>query len=249
MHPFLHISEHLQVPVYLLLISLSYCVCLFWLGPRAKKIGVSPTKALDLSFVIMVSGFIGARLLHIIYEEPQYYLDKPFEVFKFWKGGFVFYGGFLGTLFGGYLFVRLKKLSFMAWADFFAPMGALGYAIGRLGCFFNGCCYGQICELPWAVQFPGLSPLGIARHPTQLYAVAWEVLTLLLLLNLEKMQKLKTGQLFSVWIFLHSIGRLLMEQFRDDPRGDLLFSVSISSWISLALFSFSIILFKKSSSA
>ncbi len=239
MFPLIHISDELKLPTYLVLCSLAYCLCLFWLVPRAKKLNYNITTALDLSLVIMVTGFLGARLLHIIYEEPQYYLDHPSQIYKFWQGGFVFYGGLIGVLFGCYLFLKLKKESFLKWADFFAPMAPLGYAVGRLGCFFKGCCYGKICDLPWAVHFPHILPHGLSRHPTQLYVVLWEVILLFLILKLEKTKTLKRGGLLFFWLLLHSSGRIFMEFMRDDPRGDMIMGLSVSTWISFLLILFS----------
>lgn len=235
MFPHIHLTDSLNLPTYLLLCSFAYCVCLIWLVPRSKKLNVNRNTALDISLVIMVSGFIGARLLHVIYEEPKYYLNDPMQVFQFWRGGFVFYGGLIGSLIGCYIYVKIKNLSFLKWGDFFAPMIPLGYAIGRLGCFFNGCCYGGVCDLPWAVNFPNILPLGIGRHPTQLYVVIWELLLLIGLLNIEKFKKLKTGNLLFIWLFFHSIGRIGMEYLRDDPRGDTILNLSISTWISFVL--------------
>ncbi len=247
MLPHLHITDGLSLPIYLLLCSLAYCICLLWLVPRAKKLNVNRNIALDISLVIMVSGFLGARLLHVFYEEPHYYLNDPIQVFKFWHGGFVFYGGLIGTLVGCFIYIKIKKLSFLQWADFFTPMAPLGYAIGRLACFLNGCCYGKICDLPWAVNFPNVLPSGITRHPTQLYIVFWEIILLITLLNIEKLKKFKSGSLLFIWLFLHSIGRIFMEFMRDDPRGDMILNLSISTWISFGfiLLSSWFLLFKK----
>ena len=131
-------------------------------------------------------------------------------------------------------------------------MLALGYGLGRLGCFLNGCCFGKLCELPWAVEFhyPGL-PANL-RHPTQLYATAWELGALVVLLLLEKysdkvQQKvLRTqGALFFTWLALHAVGRLIMEQFRDDYRGAEPLGQSVATWWALAMLLLSLLFFIK----
>lgn len=129
----------------------------------------------------------------------------------------------------------------MEWLDFAClPMG-LSYAIGRVGCFMNGCCYGKICLLPWGVQFAAHERWGMAvlpRHPTQAYAAGFEILSVALLATLESSKPLwlrRSGRLFLLWILLHSVNRVIMEHWRDDYRGALLARLSLATWISLAL--------------
>src|SRR5690606_9254272 len=102
---------------------------------------------------VMIGGFVGARLFHVFYEAWDVYRDNPWLIVQFWRGGFVFYGGFAGALVAAWMTLRLKKESFLEWANFFAPVIAVTYAIGRIGCFLNGCCYGDYCQWPWAVEF------------------------------------------------------------------------------------------------
>ena len=143
-------------------------------------------------------------------------------------GGFVWYGGAIVGGIVSMLFVRFKKWPLGPWLDLFAPIIALGYAIGRFACFLTGCCYGAVCVLADGTGF---------RHPTQLYATAWEAVALAILLWLEK-QKLRnwpSGRIFSTWLIMHSIGRIVMESFRDDPRGPTPLGLSLATWISLGL--------------
>lgn len=213
----------------------------------------------------MISALIGSRGFHVFYESFDYYRQKPWDVLKVWQGGFVFYGGLIGALVGLIAVTKIKKASFWSWADFFAPVVSLGYALGRLGCFLGGCCYGRECELPWAVEFthPGM-PTGL-RHPTQLYATALESLVFVFLLWLERKQRqhrqhrdqepglgsapyralnsyLQTpGALFLSWLILHGIGRIIMEVFRDDYRGAMPMGISVSAWIAATMVSVSVL--------
>ena len=173
----------------------------------------------------MFFGLIGARLIHILYEEPSYYSERPMAAFEFWNGGFVFYGGFLGAVAGGYIFLKLKKVASIAQVfDLAAPVASFGYGFGRLACLWAGCCYGKDCELPWAIQ---------GRHPTQLYSTLWELGVWMILIGIEPKVK-RPGQFFAIWLALHSVGRFLIEFYRDDFRGPVAI-FSISGWISLAL--------------
>jgi len=174
----------------------------------------------------MVSGFWGARLFHVFYEQWPFYNEYPSEIFKFWKGGFVYFGGFFSAGFFAFIYLLFKKQNFLNWANFMTPLLSASYSLGRVGCFFEGCCYGRFCSLPWAID---------GRHPTQLYMVFSEFFILGFLLFIEKQKKILHGILFFMWIFLHSIFRFVFELFREDDRGNFFLGLSISQWISLGL--------------
>lgn len=234
MYPFLKITPAFYVPTYYLVLCLAVCVGLFWVARRAENQDLNRRLTLDLSLLMMGAGFIGGRLFHVLYEEPGYYRDHPDQIFAFWNGGFVFYGGALLAGFCALLFTWKKEPAYLArYADLFAPVIAMIYALGRMACLFAGCCYGRTCELPWAVA---------GRHPTQIYASLWEAGALFILLGLEKRQQ-RPGLIFSAWMVLHGLGRLFMEAFRDDFRGPT-FALSISSWISLAVLGAGLILIR-----
>lgn len=224
MYPFIHLPQGYSVPIYYLVLSLDTCIALAWLRLRAQKSGLDLKLVWDAALIAMISAFVGARLFHVFYENPEIYLQNPWAVLYFWNGGFVFYGGALLVALSGWLFLRTRAREPLAYFDLFTPIASLGYMIGRWGCFLAGCCYGRYCDLPWAVE---------GRHPTQLYASFWEFGVLLILLGLEK-KKQPTGRVFFLWIVLHGVGRILMEAFRDDFRG-MEPGLSISTWISIVL--------------
>lgn len=216
----------LQLPTYFVVISALITGVVFWINQRSYKKQYSGSTAFDLFFAVMISGFLGARLFHVVFEEWNYYRQDPVQILMFWQGGFVFYGGLIFGVLGGWLALQWKKQSFPLWLDFFTPLVSLGYAGGRVACFLTGCCYGKICDLPWAYQF---------RHPTQLYAVVLELVILFFILRKENSQNLnnKPGHLFALWLLLHSASRIVMEIFRDDPRGPQWGSISVSLALSI----------------
>jgi phosphatidylglycerol:prolipoprotein diacylglycerol transferase len=111
--------------------------------------------------------------------------------------------------------------------DIMAPSLALGQALGRMGCFFAGCCYGKTCDLPWAVTFTRpdtLAPIGIPIHPTQLYSALSNFIIFLFLFSFRKKKKFE-GQLFWSYVFLYGVTRSIIEIFRGDFRGELVFNV------------------------
>ncbi len=196
---------------------------------------------MDLFFVVTLSGAVGARLLHVFFEEPQYYIDNPLRIFSFWQGGFVYYGGLIFGFIGGWLCLLWKKQSFPHWLDFFTPIVSLSYTTGRIACFLTGCCYGRLCDLPWAIN---------GRHPTQLYAVVLELLLFVGILKFEKHSWIKAvaGRLFATWLAIHSINRIIIELFRGDPRGPALGAFSLSSLLSLIFIALSLYYLKTSHS-
>lgn len=243
MHPYIQLGP-ITIPSYYLVISLAVCVCLFWLHLRLKQSDLSRETALDLSLVLMIASFVGSRLFHVFYENPEYYSQDPWRVLYFWDGGFVFYGGALLAGFSAWLFLKWKDPSRLKeYFDFFAPVVALSYALGRMGCVLAGCCYGRTCELPWSLN---------GRHPTALYASAWEFGVILILLGLQTVPPAERkwrvfrshGSVFYLWMILHGCGRLVMESFRDDFRGPSL-GLSISSWISLGVILTGLVLLMK----
>lgn len=235
MHPLTHITNNVEIPTFYLINSLIAILCLFWISARAEKQKLSRKVCLDLSLIIMISGFIGARAMHVLYENFYYYAEHPLRIFYFWEGGFVFYGGaILATMVGViYLYSKVNDLT-LVYLDLFSPVLSLSYALGRLACLMGGCCYGRYCDLPWAIQ---------GRHPAQAYASIWEFGVCLILLKLESLPKnffkrfavSSPGNRFYFWLILHSLGRLVMESYRDDFRGPNYLGLSISSWISIFL--------------
>jgi phosphatidylglycerol:prolipoprotein diacylglycerol transferase len=244
--PLLHLADGYELQTYFLVVSLALCVCVLFLVRRTEARGLTRNLALDISMILMIFGMLGARLFHVAFEEPRYYLEEPMRVFQLWRGGFVWYGGALLGALASVLYVRHKKLPLGTWLDLFAPVAALGYALGRVACFLTGCCFGSVCVLGSGLRF---------RHPTQLYAILWELAALWLLLILERargrvMPALKiplsiwqpfnrwlkpSGRLFALWLVLHGLGRILMEAFRADPRGPEPLGFSIATWISMLL--------------
>lgn len=234
MYPLIPITKSVALPTYYFILSLTVCLGLVWLTRRAQRLHLSRKISLDLSLIVMMSGFLGGRLFHIFYEDFSYYREDPWRALQIWNGGFVFYGGALlaGCLSLIYLYLTDKK-HLKNYLDLFAPVLSLSYMLGRFACLFAGCCYGRYCELPWSIA---------GRHPTQAYAAIWELGVLLILLGIEKTTPKthqinsfkKNGALFFLWMILHGAGRLLMEAYREDFRGPS-FGLSISSWISLVI--------------
>lgn len=244
MHPWIEIFGE-KIPTYLLWISLTYCFGLIYLYKRGQNKGFSKNILLDSALVIMIAGFVGARLFHVFYEEASYYLEDPLRVFYVWQGGFVYFGGALSAYISLKIWARNRPFDFEQLLDIYAPVIILGYGIGRFACLMAGCCHGGACELPWAIVYPtGVeAPAGIPLHPTPIYASLWAFANFVFLLFLEKKYSprnnrknyLPEGMLFYIAVLTHCLGRILMEYFRADHRGAMPLGLSVSSVISLIL--------------
>ncbi|MGW8257837.1 MAG: prolipoprotein diacylglyceryl transferase family protein, partial [Thermoguttaceae bacterium] len=140
-------------------------LCAVWLATwRAKRVGLNPELIYSLALWMLIPGIILARSFYVIqYWSTQYWpvyqgMALFAAVINIAQGGMVVYGAFLGGTLGMLAFARREKLPLLALADLVAPSLVLGLAIGRIGCLMTGCCYGGVCDLPWAITFPRSSP-------------------------------------------------------------------------------------------
>src|SRR3954466_13891685 len=129
---------------------------------RARQGGLDPEIILSLAIWLVVCGVVGARLFYVIeYWDESFAGRGPRETFleiiNVPEGGLVIYGGLVGAAVGFTVFILKHRLPFLAMADLIAPSMAIGLALGRVGCFLNGCCYGGQTDLPWHVTFPKFS--------------------------------------------------------------------------------------------
>lgn len=245
MYPVLVRLGPLTIHTYGFLIATAFLVALWLAAGQARKIGLTYDKVTDQAFYTLVAGLAGSRLFYVA-TNWSYYAANPLDIVKIWEGGLVFYGGVLMALPVAVYMAKKDALPLWDAADIWAPSIALGHAIGRLGCFCAGCCYGKPAGgLPWAVVFndPGtLAVKGVPLHPVQIYESAAEVLNFMILVALRRRQSFR-GQLFWVYILNYSIIRAVAEVFRgDEIRGFISGDVSISQGISIVMFLLSLVM-------
>jgi len=241
MFPILIEFGFFKIFTYGLLVATGFLVAILLASSRAEKEGLDSQKVLDLCFYVMVSALLGARLLYVIVEY-RYFLDSPLEIFMFWKGGLVFYGGLILGVLISLWYLKRNQMPMWKTADLLAPSIALGQLIGRWGCFFAGCCYGKKTDVAWGVTFTdprSLAPLEISLHPTQVYLSLNAVFIFIFLMWLSK-RKVFDGQILWSYGILYSVGRFLIEYFRGDDRGFPVEQVlSTSQFVGVFIFSFS----------
>ncbi|MCE3009114.1 MAG: prolipoprotein diacylglyceryl transferase [Proteobacteria bacterium] len=220
--------------LYFLILSLLYSGLLLIAYKKAKRLHLNLKITLDLALVLMISGFIGARLFHVLYEQPTMYFEEPLRILMFWQGGFIFFGGFIAAVIAGAIYLRTQEQPFRFWADFYADITALGAGLGRLSCSVAGCCYGKPTSF-----------LGLGIHPTQMYSLAWDtsLAAILFLLARKPAFELGRGKLFGAFLIFHGMGRMLIDPLRADFRGAFLLGASVSFWIALSLVFLGFVLF------
>ena len=227
-----------------------YAICIIigiviavWLGDKRFK-----AYALEGQFVVadvaiwaVPMGIIGGRLYHVI-SSPGNYFGKngnPFDVIKIWQGGLGIWGAIsVGSVAAYFAYKREQSKkdlpSFGHFMDALAPGVLLAQAIGRVGNWFNGELYGRPTELLWSLEIPrNLRPLNYITfetfHPTFLYELVWCTFVAVGLILFGK--KLVPGQVFSAYVALYSIGRLIIETIRID-QANTIGGVRVNVWVS-----------------
>jgi phosphatidylglycerol:prolipoprotein diacylglycerol transferase len=174
-HPEIVNIGPLHLRSYGLMMALAFLVATWMLARAARKRGIDPDAMISLGMVALVSGVAGGRLMYVL-GHPHEFQGKWHEALYLWQGGLTLWGGFLLAVPASLWYLHKKRLPVWTVADLGAVPLAIGAAIGRLGCFLNGCCYGVPATVPWAVRFPEKSlPAAqfgdAALHPSQLYNV------------------------------------------------------------------------------
>lgn len=204
MRPILIQIGELGIPAYGLMLAISFLFAILFVKKAARRFNVSPVIIENLAFYLMFGVVIGGRVLYVMFHWHQYENDI-LGIIRFWEGGMMFFGGFLGGLLAGVLYLKKEKVSISLISDIIAPAIALGQFFTRIGCFLNGCCFGKPSTVPWAVQFPdecvaGASAVGeLPLHPTQLYSSFFGLALFFFLWNrLSKAHK--TGTVFALYL-------------------------------------------------
>ena len=214
------------------MMALAFLAGLWTASRRGLHEGIAPETVLDLGPWLIIGGILGGRTLYVITFWHEQFAGKPFyEVFMVQKGGLVFYGGLIGSSLAYILYARLKKIALWKGADVLAPSIALGYFFGRIGCLMNGCCYGRVCDLPWAIHFPpghDTYPNGV--HPTEIYESLLNLGLYAALAWLYRHKKFD-GQVFSAYLVCYALLRSFVEMFRGDYPA---YQRHLSGWLTPA---------------
>ncbi len=229
MHPILLKIGGLTIYSWGFFVALAFFIGILYCMSQSEKHNIPKEMILDGAIYVLIFSIIGSRVFYVIgfWHEYRYNILKIFAV---WEGGLVFYGGIIFAFIALYFWSRINKVNLLNLLDLISPSVAIGYSIGRIGCFLNGCCYGTACNLPFAVHFPGIE--GFV-HPTQIYSSIAGLLIFVVLIFVREHKKFD-GQVFVVGLILYSVYRFINEFFRHNVLHWAFFSPS--QWISLLLF-------------
>lgn len=171
---------------------------------------------------LVVGMLLGARTMYAIAYEPDHYVRDPLEFFRIWHGGLSFHGAIIGMAAACLLFARVHRVPFWQLTDTLALAGTPGLFFGRLGNFINGELYGRPTHVPWAMVFPA-DPLGLPRHPSQLYEALAEGLLLFVVLRALERRSVasgwyRPGLLAGAFLVGYGVIRFLLEFTRQPDR-------------------------------
>jgi phosphatidylglycerol---prolipoprotein diacylglyceryl transferase len=226
-YPRLFQIGHFSLPTYGLLVAIGVLLGLLLSVRNSQRLGINPEDTWNLGIVVVLAGILGAKILLIV-NDWSFYTRNPGEIFSMntLRSGGVFSGGLLAGLAAAAWYIAGHKMRPLRTCDAFAPGLAIGHAIGRLGCFAAGCCYGKETHAAWGVVFTNPlanawanTPLNVRLEPTQLIEAVVEFLNFLLLSWLIT-RKHADGQIFGTYLILYGIARFFIEFLRgDDGRG------------------------------
>ena len=206
---------------------------------EAKRLGYDPEYIIDLALWCVPAAVIGARLYYVIFEW-SYYKGDIMKIINIREGGLAIHGALIAAVITGYVFTRVKKISFWNTADIAAPSIILGQAIGRWGNFVNQEAHGEPTDLPWGIMVD-----GVKVHPTFLYESLWNICVFIFLLIYRRKKKAE-GEVFLLYGILYSVGRFWIEGLRTDS---LMFmgmrQAQIISVVIIAVFTSMIVYLRK----
>ncbi len=206
----------------------------------AKRKGINPDELYNLTFIAIIGGFMCAKILYCIVEWKTF-IDEPLKTLG--SDGFVVYGGIIGgTLLCG-LYCRFKKLSFLKYFDVVLPSVAIAQGFGRIGCFLAGCCYGRETDSFVGITFKNsnYAPNNVSLIPTQLFSSAGCFLMAAVLFFYARKKRID-GRTGALYLIFYSIGRSVIEIFRNDFRGEI-GVLSTSQFISIFILLSGIVMF------
>lgn len=192
---------------------------------RAKNRGLSEDMVYGILFIGVIFGYLGSKITYVLVNW-KYFIEDPKMFFS--QSGWVVIGGLLGGILATYVYCKIKKQSFLEYFDLCVPSIAIAQGFGRIGCFMAGCCYGKETDSFLGIAFHNsmYAPNDVKLIPTQLISSLGDFLNMAFLLILAQKTK-KKGVVAGAYMITYSIGRYIVEIFRDDLRGSIgVFSTS-----------------------
>ncbi len=242
MFPKLISFDSFYLPTYGLFVAGGFLLGLWVAQKLAARRALNVELVGNLAIYCALVGLAGAKLMMFLLN-INYYLSSPGDLFSLdtLLSAGVYHGGFLAAFGFAWLYIRKQGLPWLKTADVLAPGVAAGHAVGRLGCFAAGCCWGDRCDRPWAVTFTNPDahvitgvPLNIPLHPTQIYEAALTALVAIFLWRHSQTEK-PAGRILGLYLVLYSAVRIFTEWFREHDQAPPLAGLTWTQWIAAAL--------------
>jgi len=232
MHPILFKLGPLTIYTYGFMMATAFITCYYILIYEFKRLQAPPDFASNVVFWAAIGGIVGAKILYLV-ENLAYVIDDPIGMI-FSGAGLVFHGGLIGGSLAVIALIKYHHLPLRTYGDRIGPVLLIGQGIGRIGCFFAGCCHGKMCDLPWAMTFPHASPSApYPVHPTQLYETLINFVLFFLLVKVIRPRLKIRGVTLAIYLILAGCERFLLEFLRVNPKVAL--GLSSAQYTSLVM--------------
>jgi len=237
-------EQHLFLPTYGFLFALGVVVAWIWFMRRAKGMGLPEDRLFNLTFYSVLAGILGAKLLLIVVDWRTY-VANPVEILGTLRSAGVLMGGVLAGALTFVYYCRRFDLPLWTLADAISAPLVLAQAMGRLGCFSAGCCWGIPLDAsnPLAITFTDAQaraqtgvPLDVALFPSQLAEMSYDLMLVVLLSFFWRRGLKPAGTVFWTYVLLYSLGRGTIEFWRGDTHRGVYFGdlISTSQLIAVA---------------
>jgi phosphatidylglycerol:prolipoprotein diacylglycerol transferase len=232
--PELTLGPTITLHTYGVLLAIAVLAGLWVASRQARRSGLDSGRVTDMAVWVLIAGLLGAKALLVLLDW-RHFTTSLRDLFSVFQSGGVFYGGLVAGIVLAWWYARRYRLPGWQTADALAPGVILGQAIGRLGCFSAGCCWGKPAQVPWAVTFTNLeanrtvgTPMDTPLHPSQIYESTAAFLVFLFLLWLAPRKRFH-GQVVLAYVALYSAVRFTLEFWRGDTDRGTWFGGRVST--------------------
>lgn len=227
MYPILFRIGSFEITSFGAMVALGALLGILLLRRELGRSGLNQADGTDAAMVGVLGGLLGAKLLFVFEHASEGVAAALFN-----RGGLSWFGGLVGGVLAGWLYMRWRRLPVVGVLAAAAPGLALGHAVGRIGCFLVGDDYGSPTHLPWGVAFPqGLPPTFEKVHPTQLYEAAFLFIFMFVLIRWRK-RGMPDLKVIALYLLVAGAERFLLEFIRINVRVAL--GLTVAQWASLA---------------
>ena len=212
MHPILFKIGTFEVRSFGVAMIVAFMLSVWLAQSRAPKFGITKSQIGDMAFWSILAGVFGARFLFIV-QEWSYFAAHPDKLFTLKFEGLTSFGGLIFGVGAALIWAKKKGIPTRNLLDAVAPAFLVGHLIGRIGCLFNGCCFGGVCPTG---TFGGVHVDGdsFLHYPAQAYDTAMNLLALGIVLFVERRVRFRPGQVTGLVIALHGLARFVYEFWR-----------------------------------